>query len=320
MLTLLRLLLFARIIFSVLMAPTVASFGITVVVPFHCRTGAKCRPRRILSNGNDGGDGYILQLQLAMASSTRYGPRDGMIPPSSSSNDVNERSRLKSEFIQLLNTIIDGNKPVDEYPSLFTQNMDTIMKVIGDSNVGGGKSMLEEIMNEESQQSSETNDITTTTTDTTGNRVDQITDAVELILIFVESFVEQTKSMDDIYKQLLGKIFQSIAPSGANNMSGGETTPTATSISSLSTSSSSVGNMENQLDNLLSSEKAAFTPGFLRHVEGECIRISSLSTISPDSVKMLQILRLIQTRVLEELGKVSYVFRMRSGRQYLQQV
>lgn len=240
-----------------------------------------------------------------------------MIPPSSSSNDVNERSRLKSEFIQLLNTIIDGNIPVDEYPSLFTQNMDTIMKVIGDSNVGGGKSMLEEIMNEESQQSSETNDITTTTPDTTVNRVDQITDAVELILIFVESFVEQTKSMDDIYKQLLGKIFQSIAPSGANNMSGGETTPT---VSSLSTSSSSVGNMENQLDNLLSSEKAAFTPGFLRHVEGECVRISSLSTISPESVKMLQILRLIQTRVLEELGKVSYVFRMRSGRQYLQQV
>merc|ERR1712194_990825 len=61
--------------------------------------------------------------------------------------------------------------------------------------------------------------------------------------------------------------------------------------------------MENQLDDLLSQEKEAFTPGFLRHVEGECERISSLKTLSPESAKMLQILRLIQTRVLEELGK-----------------
>ncbi|KAL7426267.1 hypothetical protein ACHAXH_000656 [Discostella pseudostelligera] len=114
-----------------------------------------------------------------------------------------------------------------------------------------------------------------------------------MILTFVESFVEQTKSMDDVYKQLLGKIFQSIAPGASDGSSSGSTPSQSTSSA----------NMENQLDNLLSSEKAAFTPGFLRHVEGECFRIASLSTISPESVKMLQILRLIQTRVLEELGK-----------------
>lgn len=130
-------------------------------------------------------------------------------------------------------------------------------------------------------------------------RVDTISDAIDMILTFVESFVEQTKSMDDVYKQLLGKIFQSIAPGASDGSSSGSTPSQSTSSA----------NMENQLDNLLSSEKAAFTPGFLRHVEGECFRIASLSTISPESVKMLQILRLIQTRVLEELGKVSrYIF------------
>jgi hypothetical protein len=101
--------------------------------------------------------------------------------------------------------------------------------------------------------------------------------------------------MDDVYKQLLGKIFQSIAPGASDGSSSGSTPSQSTSSA----------NMENQLDNLLSSEKAAFTPGFLRHVEGECFRIASLSTMSPESVKMLQILRLIQTRVLEELGKAS---------------
>ena len=133
-------------------------------------------------------------------------------------------------------------------------------------------------------------------TTTEGDCLDQVSEAVNLILSFVETFVEETASMDDVYKQLLGKIFQSIAPTT------GGTTSTDKSDSSASASASA---MENQLDNLLSQESDAFTPGFLRHVEGECDRISSLSTISPESVKMLQILRLIQARVLEELGKVS---------------
>lgn len=157
---------------------------------------------------------------------------------------------------------------------------------------GGGGSLLQEIMQDELLQSNENDG-------NSQNRVDQISDAIDLILTFVESFVEQTKTMDDVYKQLLGKIFQSIAPGASESSSG--ITP--------SLSSSSSANMENQLDNLLSTEKEAFTPGFLRHVEGECLRIASLSTISPESAKMLQILRLIQTRVLEELGKVSrYIY------------
>lgn len=61
--------------------------------------------------------------------------------------------------------------------------------------------------------------------------------------------------------------------------------------------------MEERLDELLSAERGAFTPGFLRHVEGECERIANLKTTSPESARMTQVLRLIQARVLEELGK-----------------
>jgi len=280
------LLLLLSCIVTVLMEPTTTSaFS---VMP------SSSRRISIATINNDN----VPLLQLTMASTRNYGPRDDQLPPSS--KDATERSRLKSDFIKLIDTIINGTTPEHEFPSLFTQNIDTIMRVIGynsNSNSvgargGGGGSLLQEIMQDELLQSNENDG-------NSQNRVDQISDAIDLILTFVESFVEQTKTMDDVYKQLLGKIFQSIAPGASESSSG--ITP--------SLSSSSSANMENQLDNLLSTEKEAFTPGFLRHVEGECLRIASLSTISPESAKMLQILRLIQTRVLEELGKVSrYIY------------
>ncbi len=259
------------------------------------------RQRRVIVSNVEAGESSLVMA----LSSKRYGPMDDRTPPAT--NDVHERNRLKSNFTQLLNTIIYGNTPENEYPSLFTQYIDTVMKVIGYSNHDnrGGGSLLDEILQEAVLQSNDDDSTTTsaTTTAAAANRVDQISDAINLILTFVESFVEETKSMDDVYKQLLGKIFQSIAPSASPS---NDRATSITGAPSIPTSSTSVANMELQLDNLLSSEKAAFTPGFLRHVEGECIRISSLSTISPESVKMLQILKLIQTRVLEELGKVSF--------------
>ena len=124
-------------------------------------------------------------------------------------------------------------------------------------------------------------------------RLDELSSAVNIIISFVESFVEEAQSMDDVYKKLLGKIFQSIAPNaqeggGISSTTGGENT-------------SLFG--EDALEDLLSNEKEAFTPGFLRHVDGECNRIASLPTISPESAKMLEILRVIHARILEELGK-----------------
>ena len=61
-------------------------------------------------------------------------------------------------------------------------------------------------------------------------------------------------------------------------------------------------NNEDDLDELLRNEKDNFNASFLRHLEGECKRISSSKTLTKESAQMLQVLRIIQTRVLEELG------------------
>jgi hypothetical protein len=53
---------------------------------------------------------------------------------------------------------------------------------------------------------------------------------------------------------------------------------------------------------MMEDEKNNFSAGFLRHIEGECDRITSAPRASPDSAKLLELLRIIQTRVLEELG------------------
>jgi len=224
----------------------------------------------------------------------RYGPTQ---PPNTSTtnNDntnTNYRNQLKSEFSTLLHTILNTTTPSSDYPSLFTQNIEMILNVIGNVD-GDGPNLLEEIIQEDVQ--SYTSDAAIgEEQQTISTRLEEVSEVVNLILSFVETFVEETKSMDDVYKQLLGKIFQSIAPSTSSLENG------ASSSSSIEKKASA---MENQLDNLLNEEKEAFTPGFLRHVEGECERISGLKKLSPESARMLQILRLIQTRVLEELGK-----------------
>ena len=81
--------------------------------------------------------------------------------------------------------------------------------------------------------------------------------------------------MDATYKRILGNIFQNIAPTKNNQSNEG-----ASSSSSLPTSSSSA--TEDRLDEILSVEAEAslYTPGFLRHVEGECERISNLENAS----------------------------------------
>lgn len=223
----------------------------------------------------------------------------------STDSNGNNRSQLKSEFSTLLHTILNGTTPEEEYPSLFTNNIGMILNVMS---MDGGmrmEGMIQEIIRDDLLSGSYKNNIEDGGDNVSnGDRMDQISEAINLILSFAETFVEETKSMDDVYKRLLRKIFQSIAPSTANSQTTNSGSSSA-SVNNAVASSSSSTTMENQLDDLLSQEKEAFTPGFLRHVEGECERISSLKTLSPESAKMLQILRLIQTRVLEELGKVS---------------
>jgi len=250
----------------------------------------------------------------------RYGPGD--LPPSSSSSPIRNntvhvdgsttshpaeyKERLRSDFAALLSTIVNDTTPVEEYPSLLAQNVETVLNVIGyehemltgkdgdeladEAVLGDGPSLLEGILRDEIERSG----------------LDETSEAANIILSFAETFAEQTKSMDDVYKRLLGKIFKIIAPEGATHSHhhhGDESDTPAPAAPVSAPAIVSAATTEERLDQLLSEEREAFTPGFLRHVEGECERISSLPELSPESARMLQMLRLIQTRVLEELGK-----------------
>ena len=197
-----------------------------------------------------------------------------------------KKNELKVELTSILHQVIsitttsatsDDKEEEDkqnELPSLLTTNIEMILNVISIPD------LLEEIITDEINQQLADGE----------EKAEEISNAINTILTFTETFVEQTASIEDTYKQVLNKIFTSIAPSV-----GGLTANTS--------DKKTISIMENELDILLKSESVSFTPGFLRHVEGECIRISNLKTPSSESTKMLQILRVIQTRILEELGK-----------------
>ena len=109
--------------------------------------------------------------------------------------------------------------------------------------------------------------------------LEQTLELMEHIMIFAEGFVEQAIEMDNANKKLLGKVIRTM------------------------TSDPSIRDREELLDELMEQEKNNFTPGFLRHLEGECDRIANAPKMTPESARLLEILRIIQTRVLEELGK-----------------
>jgi hypothetical protein len=100
---------------------------------------------------------------------------------------------------------------------------------------------------------------------------------VDNILSFAETFVEKTIEIDDSNKKLLGKIVKTMTLKKE-------------------------GSKEDALDELMEAEKDNFSAGFLRHLEGECKRISNAPQKTPEATRLLEIIRIIQARVLEELG------------------
>ena len=279
-------------------------------------------------------------------------------PPLLNTNNEDEEvrmNRLKADFATLLRTIsnscTDSNsnnssiiKP-EEIPSLLTQNIDVIMNILSttrsthqkehelgqdDINLGGEASnILEGIIQQVALEDTTItlNDIITgkNMSEESGRRLDRISDGVDMILEFVENFGSVMKDTDDKYKLLLRQLFESIAPSSSG--------PPPSSSDNIMEKSSSIASsspleMEERFDDLLSTNREAYTPGFVRYIDGECIRLESLLTQSQGGVtatttvtnattassssssssheettKMIQILRVIQTRILDEIGK-----------------
>lgn len=108
----------------------------------------------------------------------------------------------------------------------------------------------------------------------------QTMSTIEAIISFTEDFVEEVKDLDSQNKELVGRI-----------------------LKLMTSDEDSDRDKEELLDELMKEERENFTPGFLRHLEGECKRISSAASYGPESDRLIEVLRVIQTRVLEELGK-----------------
>jgi len=181
-------------------------------------------------------------------------------------------ARQTEEFKALLSEMTDptstSNTP-ENLPGLMTRNVGLLLNMRGHE---GSELMKEAIEEAEATGDEET--------------VKRVIGAADYMTSFVEEFVNQAKTIDDGYKQLMGKIIRRIAGSGEGKRDGDSTR-----------------DAEIAFDQLMKTEKQNFTPGFIRHLEGECQRIASARNMTPESSKMLQTIRLIQTRVLEELGQ-----------------
>lgn len=108
--------------------------------------------------------------------------------------------------------------------------------------------------------------------------VARVEEAIDLIVSFGEEFTTRAKELDTQNKELLGKLIRAISEKELTTRQ-----------------------REESFDQILRTER--FTPGFLRHLQGECRRIQSSAIVNEDTARLLELLHIIQTRVLEEMGK-----------------
>jgi hypothetical protein len=151
----------------------------------------------------------------------------------------------------------------DHLPQIFARNLELILSLQGEEGVLVVSELVEEAKEEGQEQ------------------FEQTVTLVEIILSFAEDFVQQASEMDGNNKKLLGKIIRAMTDKDID----------------------SVRDREEYLDELMEQEKGYFTPGFLRHIDGECNRIANAPKMTRESARLMEIMRIIQTRVLEELGK-----------------
>lgn len=243
----------------------------------------------------------------------RYGPTSS---DSSNTNDIikssegesqlsssNNNTKIKEKFRNLVEQVMQISQP-EHIPRLLVNNIELIMGLQGED----GIQVISSLLDDAKQKTK--NDVTSIKNggdnDVDGNNSSinntnyytQTIQTVEMILTFAEDFVKQAQEMDSNNKNLLGKIMKAMVKSDSDtSITGGERRK-----DSNNQEASSVCSREEALDNVMKEEKKKFTTGFLRHIEGECNRIANAQKITTESTRLLEILRLIQTRVLEELG------------------
>ena len=199
----------------------------------------------------------------------RYGPSDSTFPQVDNDDEFDNFDRIAKQnevaFRQLLQTVLETTSE-DQIPSILGQQIPLLVSVMMQQ-----RDVIESILSDSLQSGGP-------------DEQERVADALEYMFGFAETFVEHLKALDDQNKQLLGKIIRSASASS-------------------SLESYDENNILPSLDDLLESERNNLTPGFLRHLEGECERIANAPNTTPESLRLLQMLRTIQARVVEELGK-----------------
>jgi hypothetical protein len=202
-------------------------------------------------------------LTSELASSPRYGPR------LDDDDEDQQGGRLPLPSIDQIDAgfrqLLDkimSVKDPQHVPSILTKNIELILLL---SNENGAK-MVEAILQETLQQQGEAG-------------AEALANAIELVLSFAENFVEEAARIDKANKELLGDIIRIVSDK--------ERTGSA---------------REDALDDLLKQEKDRITAGFIRHLDGECDRIAGAPKMTKESGRLLEMLRMIQARVLDEIG------------------
>ena len=179
------------------------------------------------------------------------------------SHDPSTARVHQKAFRQLLERILAVKDP-QHLPSLLTKHVDLILALDGQDGVEVLKSILEDAQKEG------LDDV----------EIRRLEEAMEMTLAFAEDFVNTASSLDDQNKKLLGKI-----------------------IRTMSNKDIPARQREEDLEALFAEERPNFSSGFLRHLDGECRTIEKSLDSKPDAANTLQMLRVIHTRVLEEVGK-----------------
>jgi len=233
--------------------------------------------------------------------SARYGPKEEMPDPTKEDDDffanqdqweAENKIRLDTqriEFQNLLNQILtttakDPSSTI--LPGLLSKNVDLFLNMRGFEGV--------QLMKEAMQDAEESGD---------EERVERVSLAVDAILNFMEEFVDQAKMMDSVNKELLGKIIRAMTGAKATKDDDDEEDEKEEEDDDDDGEKDQIQRAEERLDQVLEHEKENFTPGFLRHIEGECTRIANAPKMTRESARLLQMMRVIQARVVEELGK-----------------
>lgn len=176
-------------------------------------------------------------------------------------------------FKDLLQQVIHVNKR-ENLPRICTQNIDLLVSMQSNDSV----SICNQVMDEARMSNDQA-------------LIDNTEAAIQYVVYFVETFVAETKSLDMKNKQLLGEIIK--------HMIGRTELTQKIEIEDLP----SEQQREANLNAFLAHNKESFTPVFLRHLDGECQRIQKAPQSTPESLKLYEMLRTIQARIIEELGQ-----------------